>query len=90
MIAHLVGRKTQHKDDLFRTSRDTFEADRKAVAAEDGEDDAYCSSACTRLDIFSNVLDGGVIALRSGDYGLGDRNDISVAEFESFLVGGAK
>ena len=79
-----------YENHLLAAFCDALEADGEAVAAEDGEDDAYCAAASACLDILCDVIHGGVIAFRPGYDGLGNGHDITVAEFKSFIAGGAQ
>ena len=85
-VANLVRGVGEHKHDLLRAHGDTPQADGKAVPAQDREDDAHGSAAALRTDVRSDILHGGVIALGTGNNGLGDGNDIPVTQFKSFFL----
>ena len=85
MIAHLVGGQAEKQNHLFGTGGDAGEQQGEAVAAEDGEGNAHGLAAGLGLDIGSDLLHGGVVALAAGYHGLGDGHDVPVTGLDALL-----
>ena len=86
-VAHFVAGVAEHEDDLVRTLSDAPQADGKAVAGEDGQDDADGAGAELGTHVGGDVVHGGVVALRAGHHGLGDRDDVLIPQLEALLFG---
>ena len=86
VIAHLVGRIAEHQDDLLCALGDAAQADGEAVAAEDREDHADGFAAELGTHVVSNVVNGGVVALRAGDNRFGHGDDVTIARPQSVLL----
>ena len=87
LVAHLVGGVAEHQDDLLGAAGDTTQADGEAVTGQDGENDAHGLAAQLGADIGGNGIHGGVVALCAGHDGLGQRHNITVANFIAFTLG---
>ena len=80
MIAHLVAGVGQLQPDLLRAFRDAAQADREAVAGQDGEDDAEFPGGELAADVRRDVFHAHVVALSSGDDCLGHSDHVAVTQ----------
>ena len=80
LVAHLVGGIGEHQHHLLAALGDAAQADGKSIARQYGEDDAHRAAAQLFPDVLRDVVHGGVVALRAGDDGLGDGDDVAIAK----------
>jgi len=85
VVAHLVGGVAQHQDDLPSPLGNAPQAHGKAVAAEDGEDDAHGATAQLGLYVGGDVIGGCIVALGPGHDGLGHGHHVPVTDGEAVL-----
>ena len=90
MIADLIGRIAEHQRDLLHTQGNAAQPDGKAVAAEDGENDAQMVAAELGAYIVGDVLNSGIISCGTGNNRFGDSNDVTVSEGEALSLGGSQ
>ena len=86
MVAYLVGGVGQHKDYLLRALCYAAQTHRKAVAAENGENNADGPAAELCPDVRRDIVDGGIVPLRSRDDRLGHGDYVSVADLKLILA----
>jgi len=84
VVADLISREAEHQNDLFCAAGNALEADRKAVAAQDREDDTDGFSAKFVFDIGSDVIDVRIVSLCACNDRLGYSDNISVVEGKAF------
>ena len=87
VISNLVGRVGEHKHDLFCASGNTAETDCEAISAENGEDHANSSFRELCTNVGSNVVNGSIITLRTGNNSLGHGDDIAISDLKTRLPG---
>ena len=85
MVAYLIGGVAEHKDDLLCALGNAPQADGKAVAAEDGENDTHGLTAQLGADVGGNIIGRGIVALCAGHNGLGHGYNIPVADGKAIL-----
>ena len=90
VVAHLVRGIGEHEDHFLRALGNAPQADGKAVAAENGEDDADGLAAQLLLHVCGDIVHRGVVALGTGHDGLGHGDDVPVMEGEALLLGGGQ
>ena len=88
MVAHLVGGVGEQQHDFLGALGNAPQADGKAVAAEDGEENADGLSPQLGPHVGGDVLHRGVIALGPGHDGLRHGDDIPVTHGKAVLTGG--
>ena len=86
-IAHLVRGVGKHQYYLFCAGGNTAQANGETVTGENGEDDTDGLTAQLGADIGSNGIDGGVIALRTGDNRFRDSHNVTVIQAKAFALG---
>ena len=90
VVAHLVRGIGEHQDHFLRALGDAPQADGKAVAAEDGEDDADGPAAQLLSHVGGDIVHRGVVALGPGHNGLSHGDDVPVMEGKALLLGGGQ
>ena len=88
VIADLVRGVREHQHDFLCAFGNSAQTDGKAVAAENGEDDADRLSAKLLANVERDVVDRCVVSLRSGNDGFGHRDDVAVTNFKALLLRG--
>ena len=87
VVAHLVGGIAEHQDDFLGPLGDAPQADGKAVAAENGEDDAHGLAAQLGLHIVGDIVHRGIVALGAGHDSLSHGNHVTVPDGEAVVSG---
>ena len=87
LVTDLVRGVREHQDDLLAALCDTAQADREAVTGKDGENDTHGATAQLGLDIGGDIVHRAVVALCTSHDGLGDGNDVAVAELKALGCG---
>ena len=86
MVADFVCRIAQHQNNLLGTSCNAAQADCKAVAALDRENDADGLTAEFRPDVRRYVIRRSIVAVRTGNNGFRHSDDIALVQFEAILL----
>ena len=79
VVAHFVRGITEHQNDFLATGSNAAQADRKAVTAQNGEDNAYSFATQFCANVLCNIFDTYIVALSACNDRLGHSNDIPVA-----------
>ena len=90
MVPHFVRGIGEHEDDFLGAFRKPAQADGKAVAAEDRENHADGLSAKLGADICGDIVNTGIIALRTGDDSLRHADNVTITDSKAFALGGLK
>ena len=88
MVADLIRRVGEHEDDFFRAPGNPTQADRKTVAGKYGKNNADRIIAVLGPDIACNIVDSGIIALRTGHDRFGHGDHIAVVQGKAVLLRG--
>ena len=87
-VADLVGGEGELNVKLFAGSRKCLKNSCKAVAAENGENDAHIFAAESCFGVCGDLVDVGVVGLSAGNDCLGNSYDIALFNGKSFIIGG--
>ena len=85
MVPFLVGRVGQQHHHFFDAPGDATEADRKAIAAQNGKDHAH-GVAELSLHVGSDIVRGAVVAVGPGHHGLGHGHHIPIMKGKMLLL----
>ena len=86
VIADLVGGVAEHEGYFLCALGDASQTDGKAVAAEDGEDDADVSRRKLLAHVLCDVVHACVVALRPCENGLGNAQNVLFADGDTLLL----